>query len=992
MLPAMTTRTRRPLLLAALLVAALVRAWDVDLMALWTDEGLSFFRAGLDLPGILSGIIPVGQHPTRDVQPPLYFLALGGWLRLVGSTAWGAKWFSLLASLPTIALVWALARRWAGRRAAPWAAWLAALSPVYLWYAQEVRPYAVAITLAALAVYALDRGLAATARPSGARGALGWLALSAVANAALLYAHYLGFFVAGFEVVMAAAVVGAPAARSRLATVRRDALAALAAVVALVMLAAAPLIPFALRRLGTGAEKDQHFYGLDVMLRDIVRGFALGTALDFERYALLAGAIALGFLLLVIGGAWHLWRTRRGGFWRAAGWLLLPTTAFFLVTLIQPRYQGVRHVLLQSPPFYILLAAGIVGLPGTAAALARRVAGPWLPVGDALAVAAPDARAASSRVVAPWVGVVGLLALGAMAWADERYYADDAGRKGDLRAMARYVAEHALPSDVVALSDPVLVYAVGQHLRELPGADPALVDLPATLANGLLDDRRPADQLVPLLRRYDRLWTMRPPPVLADWLAQHARKVDARTFPAGFGNPVRIDAWERLLPAAPLPSPMAPLALGPLTLQGWGVAGDEPPSSPAGVWGAAPIAAGSLARVQLVWQANARERPDLKVALQLLDDQDRNVADGDHEPFHGQHPTSAWTFGELTLEPHDLRVPASVPPGRYRLAIRVYAPDSGQAFPSDEPAVIGEVEVARAAEPVPASMLPLDGRLEAAAAGATVVGWRLARPDDGAYDAGTALPLTVWLRLTAAASAPAAVRAEIVDAAGHTLREATAPIDAASARPGDLRQVALAPPLPERAGWYAVRVRLLDAEGRPLWLRRGALPLRAAWLTSVRSREPERATDVPALTHPIEARVGDGLTLLGASIAGRVERGADVTVDLVWRVEATPRQALNATVQLVPIDVEDRPTGPPVAQHDGQPAEGTRPTSGWRPGEVIVDRHPIAVPADLAPGRYALIAALYDPAAPAAPRPRVEQTGYPDARDYAIIQVIATAR
>ncbi|HEX5632354.1 MAG TPA: glycosyltransferase family 39 protein, partial [Gemmatimonadales bacterium] len=315
----MPTLSRRAPVLAALLAAAFVRAWDIDLMALWTDEGLSFYRAGLDVAGILSGMIPVGQHPTRDVQPPLYFLALGGWLRLLGFTAWNAKWLSLLAGLPTIALAWALARRWAGRRAAPWAAWLAALSPVYLWYAQEVRPYALAITLAALGVYALDRGLATAARERGSRGALGWLSLAAAANAALLYSHYLGFFVAGFEVVMAATVLAGPAAAARwrlraaagsqhdaglgsapgdrAAPGARSSLSALAAVVALVVLVATPLIPFALRRLGTGAEQNQHFYGLHVMLRDMVRGFSLGTALDFERYALPAAALTLGFLL-----------------------------------------------------------------------------------------------------------------------------------------------------------------------------------------------------------------------------------------------------------------------------------------------------------------------------------------------------------------------------------------------------------------------------------------------------------------------------------------------------------------------------------------------------------------------------------------------------------------------------------------------------------------------------------------------------------------------
>jgi len=263
------------------------------------------------------------------------------------------------------------------------------------------------------------------------------------------------------------------------------------------------------------------------------------------------------------------------------------------------------------------------------------------------------------------------------------------------------------------------------------------------------------------------------------------------------------------------------------------------------------------------------------------------------------------------------------------------------------------------------------------------------RPEGGAYGAGAALPLTVWLRLLDPDRLPAAVRAEIVDAGGRVLRSATAPVDGAGAEPGDLRAIGLSPPLPAEAGWYGVRVRLLDARDRPLWLWRGVLPRRGAWLTAVRSLAARRADAVPALTHRLDAAVGDGILLHGAVVEGAIERGSALDVTLYWRAERTPDRSLAATVQLVPVDVEDLPSGAPVAQHDGVPAEGAQPTSGWRPGEVVADRHVLAVPGDLAPGRYALIAALYDPAAPEAPRPRVVQPGYPDARDFAVIEVVA---
>ena len=70
-----------------------------------------------------------------------------------------------------------------------------------------------------------------------------------------------------------------------------------------------------------------------------------------------------------------------------------------------------------------------------------------------------------------------------------------------------------------------------------------------------------------------------------------------------------------------------------------------------------------------------------------------NVAAGDHAPFHGLRPTSAWDFGTLVYEPHDLRVSAGAPPGEYRLIARVYEPESGAAYPVEGPIELGSLSL-----------------------------------------------------------------------------------------------------------------------------------------------------------------------------------------------------------------------------------------------------------------------------------------------------------
>jgi hypothetical protein len=55
------------------------------------------------------------------------------------------------------------------------------------------------------------------------------------------------------------------------------------------------------------------------------------------------------------------------------------------------------------------------------------------------------------------------------------------------------------------------------------------------------------------------------------------------------------------------------------------------------------------------------------------------------------------------------------------------------------------------------------------------------------------------------------------------------------------------------------------------------------------------------------------------------------------------------------------PDGSLFAQSDGEPAGWRRPTTGWAPGEVVLDERVLEIPADAPPGEYTLVAGLYDP-------------------------------
>jgi uncharacterized membrane protein len=97
--------------------------------------------------------LPAGRLVfLADGFPPLYHLSLKLWLLLWG-TPLAARWLGALLGVVTVYAVYRLAERAAGPRAAAAAGALAAISPLHVWFSQESRGYALALPLAALALW-----------------------------------------------------------------------------------------------------------------------------------------------------------------------------------------------------------------------------------------------------------------------------------------------------------------------------------------------------------------------------------------------------------------------------------------------------------------------------------------------------------------------------------------------------------------------------------------------------------------------------------------------------------------------------------------------------------------------------------------------------------------------------------------------------------------------------------------------------------------------
>ena len=159
-----------------ILLASALRLHRIDAQSLWFDEGWSAWAA--IQPTLAQALL------ADATNPPLYYLLLNLSTGLLGDSEFSLRLPSMLASLLLIALIWQLALRCCGRRAAWLAAWLATCSAPLWWAAQEARMYALLALLTLALLLAWQRLLRRSERRA-------WLLLLSC-ETLILYTHNSG--------------------------------------------------------------------------------------------------------------------------------------------------------------------------------------------------------------------------------------------------------------------------------------------------------------------------------------------------------------------------------------------------------------------------------------------------------------------------------------------------------------------------------------------------------------------------------------------------------------------------------------------------------------------------------------------------------------------------------------------------------------------------------------------------------------------------------
>lgn len=331
-LPEKARQRPRAAFAAVLGLAALLYLAGLGRSSLFVDEVFSWNASRHGWSGIGDAV------RGAEVTPPLYYVGLHVWLVLTGADSeWLMRLPSAFAGVGFVAATGWLGTTVADRRTGLTAAGLAALSPLALQYAQEVRAYifvmlAVAITAAA--------AIRLTQEPDRRR----WLVITMAAGATAILLHYTAALVLGPLAVWVFT-------QRQVDTRRR---VAVAAAFALPLLA---LLPLLATQLGEG----HHDKTADAYARITSTGLLRLVATPFDGRAIdgMMLSYQLGFLalvdavaLLALADRFRPFRTR----WLLVGACVVPIVAIIVVSAFVNPFAITRYTAVATPFMVVSIA------------------------------------------------------------------------------------------------------------------------------------------------------------------------------------------------------------------------------------------------------------------------------------------------------------------------------------------------------------------------------------------------------------------------------------------------------------------------------------------------------------------------------------------------------------------------------------------------------------------------------------------------------------
>ncbi len=370
-----------------------------------------------------------------------------------------------------------------------------------------------------------------------------------------------------------------------------------------------------------------------------------------------------------------------------------------------------------------------------------------------------------------------------------------------------------------------------------------------------------------------------------------------------------------------------------------------------------PVESGQSGQIALYWQPTDGVIAEDYSSTLYVRDSAGNIVLQSGSFYPGGWATSTWVPGFWVREVLPLDVPPATPPGAYSIEVGLYWPKGkrsldvldGQSRPRGVLIEIGQLQVSR-----PASPARLDNLRPEDRQGLTRLDIHLtdsitlvaASPLPASGEVGQRLPLILYWHTEKPPGKPLDFRLVWADPGGDVLAASPPelptvgyPLD--QWQPGDFWRGLHILYIPGKlsAGTYTAGIQLYDQQGKPVG--------RPAALGQIAVSAPPRSFTPPRPTVSTSTSWENGIRLVGYDLYNTlVKRGDAIRLNLYWQSTRQLDASLTAFVHIFDAN------GNIVAQIDSIPGGGSRPTTGWAPGEYLTDDYRIVIKPDTPSGQY----------------------------------------
>lgn len=324
--------------LLLIVVSLGLRLFHLGVESVWYDEAGSIKMAAAPAGQILSGRV----HEAGN--PPLYYFLLHYWLKWQRSSSErSARSLSVLFGVLGVLTLWMAVSRWLGREIGWWAALILALSPPHIELSQDARSYTLAIFLALISFYALQKFRDSCRIRDGI-----WYALASVS---LMYTHYYGLFIVFTQFLYLNALGWEPL----WVRLRRNWIFILLGILYI------PWMPILIGQMSQSISRSGETWWLHALALPYY--LTVGRTLAWRDAGVAVFAAAEMVTLLVIAVPFY--RGVRAAIQRApliVFWLAGIFAVAILISVLSAPLLNTRYLSLIMPAFAAILAAGLIDL------------------------------------------------------------------------------------------------------------------------------------------------------------------------------------------------------------------------------------------------------------------------------------------------------------------------------------------------------------------------------------------------------------------------------------------------------------------------------------------------------------------------------------------------------------------------------------------------------------------------------------------------------